>query len=172
MHKRTRYYSPSLSLFRFLSHGGRNCSHFQTNLHFTNKIILFTKICLYIFLVKTHPVYYFPPPLFASGVGLEKNAVFGGPKREKEESWGHGDKTTTKEERRKEGRHYAVSKRANERAVTETHGQKIPRPLGPPPLRFLVLSKSIGDSAKTPSVAGRCTVRSGRQAMLLCTLIS
>ena len=81
----------------------------SSDVHFTNKIILFTKVCLYIFLVRTHPV-YFCLPLSAGGVGLEKNAVFVGPKREKEESWGHGDKTT-KEERRKEERHYAVPKK-------------------------------------------------------------
>ena len=51
VHKRTRYYSPSLPLFRLFLLGGRNCFHFQTNLHFTNKITPFTKICLYIFLV-------------------------------------------------------------------------------------------------------------------------
>ena len=64
---------------------------------------------------------------------------------------GHGDKTT------KEGR---KALRGSEEVTARSHGQKIPRPLGPPPPSFSVLSKSIGDRAKTPSVAvGRCKDR-------------
>ena len=112
---------------------------------------------LFIYLISedTSCLFLSSPLCHASGVGLEKNAVFVGPKQEKEESWGtwrQDDQGRTKEGRK--------ALRGSEEVTARSHGQKIPRPLGPPPPSFSVLSKSIGDRAKTPSVAvGRCKDR-------------
>ena len=70
-------------------------------------------------------------------MGLEKNAVFGGPKRDKEESWGQRKNEATdgggtwRQETAADGRRKEALRGFGTVAVTIPRGQKIPRSVPP-----------------------------------------